>query len=225
MNKVKAALIHLLISIFVIGLFVYIVFFIWYPHPFADLASVKNPLYLLILVDVIIGPLLTLVVYKKYKKYLKLDLTLIATMQIIALLYGIYIIKEGRPVLVTFHKGEFHLLVEKYTKPNELKFEELKPHLFSSPKLAYISRTDSLDIYNASKDMVPLDDFETKLLPHSFNTNNMKAKFSAKIDRIDDLAEKYKDENIVYFRLNKGEVKYFVIYSATQNSIVDYLKF
>lgn len=225
MNKIRAALIHLLISIFVIGLFVYIVFFIWYPQPFAELASVIDPLYLLIVVDVIIGPLLTFVVYKKHKKYLKLDLTLIATMQIIALLYGIYIIKEGRPILVTFHKGEFHLLVEKFTKPNELKIDELKPHFFSSPKLAYILRTDFLDIYNASKDMIPLDDFETNLLPHSFNTENMKAKFSTKVDLINKLAEKYKNENIVYLRLNKGEVKYFVIYSASQNSIVDYLKF
>ena len=225
MNKIRAVLIHLLISIFVIGMFLYIVFFIWYPHPFAELASVIDPLYLLIVVDVIIGPLLTFVVYKKHKKYLKLDLTLIATMQIIALLYGIYIIKQGRPILIAFHKGEFHLLVEKFSKSNELKFDELKPHFFSSPKLAYISITDSIDVYNASKDMKPLDDFTTVLLPYSFNTNNMKAKYSTKVKQIESMSEKYKGEDIFYFVLKKESVNYSVIYSAKQNAIIDYIKF
>ena len=86
MTKIKAALIHLFISIIVIGLFFAMVYFIWYPKPFFDISGVIEPFKLLIFVDVIVGPLLTLIVYKKGKKNLKLDISIIAVFQLVALI-------------------------------------------------------------------------------------------------------------------------------------------
>lgn len=225
MTKIKAALSHLLISMFVIGLFILIVLFIWYPSPFTAISGVFEPLKLLIIVDVIIGPILTFIIYKKNKKGLMLDITLIVMMQLAALFYGIHIIKGGRPNLVVLHNGTFHYLSEKFSKNQDLKFDELKPSLFSKPKMAYILNTQAYDIYNAYSDIQPINDYETILLPHSLNSENMKAKYKSKVDAIDALESKYKDEEIVYFLLNKEELQYYIVYSVNKNTILDYLKF
>ncbi|MCF6319228.1 MAG: hypothetical protein L3J83_08125 [Proteobacteria bacterium] len=225
MTKVKAALIHTLISICVISLFAIIVFFIWYPKPFAAISGVIEPLKLLILIDVIIGPLLTFVVYKKNKKYLKLDLTLIALMQIAALFYGAYTIYNGRPSMVVMHNGEFVYLIEEFSNHEQLTVDELKPGLFTKPKLAYIESTKFVDVYNAYSDMQPIEDYDKRLLPYSLNSANMKAKFTNKIEEIDDLLSQYDSDDIAFFKLDKEGSKYYVLYSKSHNAIVDYLRF
>ena len=225
MTKIKAALIHIFISALVIGLLLLIIFTIWYPKPFVSISGVIEPLKLLILVDVIIGPLLTFAVYKKGKKYLKIDLALIAIMQISALVYGVYTIYGGRPSMVVMHKGQFHYLNQKFSNHNDLKFDDLKPNLFSKPKLAHIVNTQSLDIYSTYVDMLPIENQEQSLLPYSLNSENMKAKFTGKAAAIDAISKAYDGQEIVYFTLDKDMSKYYVVYSLTQKSIIDYLEF
>lgn len=225
MTKVKAALIHILISICIISLFAIVVFFIWYPKPFVAISGVIEPLKLLIVIDVIIGPLLTFVVYKKNKKYLKLDLTLIALMQIAALFYGVYTIYSGKPSMVVMHNGEFLYLSEKFADHEKLIFDELKPGFFTQPKLAYIKGTEFVDVYNAYSDMQPIEDYNETLLRYSLNRENMAAKFTSKTEEIDDLLSQYDSDDIAFFKLDKQGSKYYVLYSKSQNAIVDYLRF
>jgi hypothetical protein len=66
-----------------------VIYYIWYPKPFFGISNTIEPLKLLILVDVIIGPLLTFIVYKKNKSTLVMDLSIIALLQIGAFFYGI----------------------------------------------------------------------------------------------------------------------------------------
>ncbi len=225
MTKLKAALIHLLISICIIGLFSLIVFFIWYPKPFAAISGVIEPFKLLILIDVIVGPLLTFVVYKKNKKYLKIDLTLIALLQIAALVYGVYTIYNGKPSMVVMDKGEFIYLTEKFANHENLIVDELKPGFFTQPKLAYIESSKFVDVYNAYSDMLPIEDYNKNLLSYSLNSANMKAKFTSKIEEIDNLLSQYDNDDIAFFKMDKEGSKYYVLYSKSQNAIVDYLRF
>ncbi len=225
MTKIKAALVHVLISIFVISIFASIIFFIWYPKPFVAISGVLEPLKLLIIVDVIIGPLLTFIVFKKNKKYLKLDLTLIALFQLVALGYGIHTIYNGKPSMVVMYNGQFNYLSEKFSNHDQLKFDELKPGIFNQPKLAYISIINSNDIYSAYGDMKPLGTFEESLLSYSLNSENMKAKFKNKADEIERLTSKYGEKDIAFFLLDKDGSKYYVFYSKSKKKIVEYLKF
>lgn len=224
MTKTKAASIHLLISIFIIGLLVLTILFIWYPKPFFEISGVIEPLKLLFLIDVIIGPLLTFIVYKKNKKYLKVDLTLIGIMQLAALSYGVFTIYNGRPSMIVFN-GEFNYLSYKFAKNDDIKYDELKPHFFSSPKLSQIKQTQSVDIYSSYADMIPIEDFEATLLPHSLSAVNMKAKFKDKADEIDRILESHIGEEIIFMLIDKELSKHYVAFSLTQKSIVDYLKF
>jgi len=225
MTKIKVAFIHLIISILVISVLFSIVYLIWYPKPFFNFSGVVEPFKLLILIDVIIGPILTFIVYKKGKKSLKLDLSIIAILQLSALIYGSFVIYSGRPSTVVFNNGQFQYLIEKYAKNDELVYSELMPSLFSKPKMAYIKKFSTLDIYNGYAYFEPLTDYDSMLKSHSLSIDNMRAKYKSLQVKIDELAERYKDDEIVFFKLDyKGSTQY-VVYSKSQNTIIDYLKF
>ena len=66
--RIKAFLIHGMISICVSLLVVGLIFLVWYPAPLAKASGVTHIFLMILAIDVIIGPLLTLIIYKKGKK-------------------------------------------------------------------------------------------------------------------------------------------------------------
>ena len=101
---------HLSISFLLALLVVGLVFFIWYPLPFNTAIGVTNIFLMLLVIDVILGPLLGLLVYKEGKKTLKFDLSVIILIQITALCYGVFSIEQGRPAWLVFYADRFELV-------------------------------------------------------------------------------------------------------------------
>ena len=99
MSRFKAALIHLSISAVLVGSVVGVVFWVWYPEPTFEVLGAFSIIQMLVAVDLIIGPTLTLIVFKQGKPGLKFDLTAIAVVQIIALVYGSYTLYDEKPHL------------------------------------------------------------------------------------------------------------------------------
>lgn len=108
--RLKAFLIHLLISTCIAVAVIGVVFFVWYPAPLHTAAGVTQIFLLLLAVDVVLGPLLTLIVYKSGKKTLIMDLTVIALLQFSALGYGVWTVAEGRPAWIVFGGDRFELV-------------------------------------------------------------------------------------------------------------------
>jgi hypothetical protein len=102
MNRWKAAAVHLLISITLAVLVGALLYFVWFPEPYSAAAGANRLILLLIGVDICIGPLLTLVVVNRHKplKLLRLDLSVIGLLQLIALGYGLHVIAKARPVFI-----------------------------------------------------------------------------------------------------------------------------
>lgn len=224
--KIKALIIHLLISIVIVGLFILMVVFIWYPKPLFDISGVIMPLKLLVFIDLIVGPMLTFVVYKKHKKSLKFDLSIIALIQIAALCYGAYTINNGRANLLVLNDGKLIYMIEKYAHNDQLAFTELKPHIFSGPKLAYASESiNSLPEEDFYTKIEPISDYYNTIVPYSFSDVNMKANFPKKSEQIDALIKEYENDNIVFLLLDKDSSQYYVVFSTVQNRIIDYLSF
>ncbi len=98
--------ISLLIALFVIGL----IFFVWYPSPLAQAVGVIYIFLMLLAIDVVIGPILGILVYKQGKKTLKMDLIVIILLQLSALGYGIYSIEQGRPAWLVYNVDRFELV-------------------------------------------------------------------------------------------------------------------
>jgi len=100
MSRWKAAAIHLTISA-VIGIVAAILIFgVWYPSPYSYATGALKLVVLLMGVDLVLGPVLTLAVFKAGKRGMKFDLAVIAILQTCAFLYGMSIVTRARPVFV-----------------------------------------------------------------------------------------------------------------------------
>jgi hypothetical protein len=106
-SKLKAAAVHLAVCIFVSLAVAGIVFFGWYEGVLSDTQNVGRILLLIIAVDIVLGPLLTFIVYKKNKKSLRFDLSVIAGAQLLALAYGVSAVYEARPAFIVFAMDRF----------------------------------------------------------------------------------------------------------------------
>ena len=97
-----------------------LVFGVWYPSGYDKLLGIGSIYFILMGVDVCLGPLLTLVVYNEKKKELKFDLSIIIFIQVAALVYGANVVFQSRPVFNVFEADMF-----KVTLASELKAEKL----------------------------------------------------------------------------------------------------
>jgi hypothetical protein len=106
----KAAFAHLLISLLVAGLCAILVFVLWYPYPYRELMGGRELFFLVVSVDVVCGPLLTLVLYNTAKSRAELwrDLGLVALIQLAALFYGLHTVQIARPIHLVFEFDRFN---------------------------------------------------------------------------------------------------------------------
>lgn len=108
--RLKAFLLHLAASALIALLALLLVFNLWYPAPLHEALGVTQIFLLLLLVDVSIGPLLTLLIYKTGKKTLTMDLSIIAALQLAALGYGLWTVAEGRPAWIVYNTDRFDVV-------------------------------------------------------------------------------------------------------------------
>jgi len=120
--RLRAAGIHLCMSMLVAAIGASIVFLVWYPPPFADIAGGLFLFGLLTSIDVIIGPMLTAVVFnpRKPRGELARDVSVIAVLQLAALAYGLHAIFEARPVLLSFEVDRFRVVAAAEVQVDEL---------------------------------------------------------------------------------------------------------
>ena len=109
-KRLKFFFSHLFISLLIVLLVIGLVFFVWYPLPLAQAVGVTHIFLMLLAIDVVIGPILGVLVYKEGKKSLKFDFTVIILLQLSALCYGIYSIEQGRPTWLVFYADRFELV-------------------------------------------------------------------------------------------------------------------
>jgi len=119
-SALRAAGIHLglsaLVAVGVAGL----VFGLWYPSPLHQLTGGQALFLILMAVDVVCGPVLTLVLYNPAKSRSKwlLDLGLIVLVQLGALAYGLTQVASARPVYLGFEGDRFRV-VQAFDVPRE----------------------------------------------------------------------------------------------------------
>ena len=102
MSRWKAAAIHLSISLTLAAIVATLLYTMWFPPPYFRAAGASDLIPLLMGVDIIMGPLLTLVVISpgKPKKLRQLDLSIIVALQVVAFGYGFYVVCQARPVFI-----------------------------------------------------------------------------------------------------------------------------
>ena len=120
--RVGAALVHLAASLFVALAVGLLVFVFWYPHPFREVSGGRDLFLLVIAVDVVLGPVLTLVAFnvRKPRAELRRDIAVIALLQLAGLAYGLWTVQQARPVHLVFEIDRFRV-VHRIDIPAELE--------------------------------------------------------------------------------------------------------
>jgi hypothetical protein len=96
--RFRAAGLHFTISAIVGLLLACVIWFIIYPPPLLEALGGDKVFLMLLGIDIVLGPLLTFVVFKVGKKTLKFDLAIIVALQIGAMVYGLSVLWQGRPI-------------------------------------------------------------------------------------------------------------------------------
>jgi len=136
-DKITAFLIHLSISASIVGVVLALIFFFWYPQPYFEANGAWKVLRILIGVDLVLGPLLTLVLFKKGKPRLIFDLCFIAAIQLSALIYGVHVIYGERPYYLVFAVDRFEVVGKVEIDESKIKYPELTNKPNKGPILVF----------------------------------------------------------------------------------------
>ena len=137
-----------------------LVFGVWYPWPLYELVSGRELFWLVVGVDVVCGPLLTLVIFNPAKPRAELarDLALVAAIQLLALGYGVHTLSYARPVALVYEIDRFRVVSFADVDADADEAEQIpdwaQPWRFSRPRTVGIRSSstgaEKLDSINLS---------------------------------------------------------------------------
>jgi hypothetical protein len=113
----------------------------WYRWPGWYLAEVLQIVGIVLMVDVVLGPTLTLIVANpgKPRRVLARDVSIIVAVQVIALIYGAVTLWRGRPLYYTFSADRLEIVQASDLKPADVELGRrdnptLAPYWYSLPR-------------------------------------------------------------------------------------------
>lgn len=157
MSRWRAAAIHFSISLFVFVLLLAVILAVWYPGILFSVDGGWTGLRIVIGVDLVLGPLLTLIVFKSGKPGLKFDLSCIAIAQSVCMAIGMWIVYSERPIALVMAYDTFYSLAAQEFEEFGKDVSVLGAYSGRSPKLLYteLSANDvTADIENVRSQFV-----------------------------------------------------------------------
>lgn len=124
-----------MISFIIVALSLYLIFVVWYPFPLNKAVGVDKITLLMFCIDLILGPILTLILAKQGKRGMKFDFFVIGLLQLSALAYGMNNIAKGRPVYISFYYNRFELVQDMATTRNDS--DNIPPVYAKNPWFGY----------------------------------------------------------------------------------------
>ena len=107
MNRYQAFAIHMAISLIIFLVLLICITQYWYPGILFETDNGWKAIALIVSIDLILGPLLTLIIFNPKKSSLKFDLWVIALIQTAALIYGTWTIHSSRPLAIAYVNKSF----------------------------------------------------------------------------------------------------------------------
>jgi hypothetical protein len=139
--RLKAFGVHLLASTVALTLIFGVLYFGWYRWPGWYLADVSEVVLVMAGVDLVVGPLITLIIAGAHKprRELARDIAVIVVIQLAALIYGTTSIWNGRPLYYAFSENQLQVIQAYDINPDALararrQKAELVPHWYSLPR-------------------------------------------------------------------------------------------
>lgn len=147
--RTTAFAVHLASSACVLTLVLGGLYLGWYYWPGWWLVRVRAVAGIAVLVDVVLGPTLTLLIAnpKKPRRELTRDIGIIVAVQVCALVYGAFTLWHGRPLYYTFSADRLEVIQASDIKPEDAALGRqlnpaLAPHWYSRPRWIYAPLPD-----------------------------------------------------------------------------------
>jgi hypothetical protein len=111
-DRLRASGLHCCISLGIAALAALLVFFLWYPAYYREISGGRDLFLILVAVDVVLGPLITLTIFNRAKPWpvLARDLAVIGLLQLVALGYGMWTVFVARPLHTVFEYDRFRVV-------------------------------------------------------------------------------------------------------------------
>ncbi|APW47924.1 TfpX/TfpZ family type IV pilin accessory protein [Rhodoferax antarcticus] len=111
-DRLKASGIHFGISLVIALLAAALVFGLWYPYPYREISGGRELFFIVVMVDVILGPLITFTIFNRTKPWreLRRDLAIVVLIQLGALGFGLWTVFVARPVHLVFEYDRFRVV-------------------------------------------------------------------------------------------------------------------
>jgi len=121
-DRFVAFAIHFLLTLALGALAAALIFLVWFPDPFQTMVGGTKLFELVVVCDLVLGPLISLVIYDKSKgrRKLVIDYTIVGVVQLAAMIYGVYIVAGTRPVYVAFSKDRIEVVTAREIDKREL---------------------------------------------------------------------------------------------------------
>ena len=239
-SRFQAFATHLFISSVILGSFLTFVYLVWYPQPFFVVEGLVQIVWVLVGVDVVLGPALTLVVFKSGKPGLKRDLSIIAAIQIIGFIYGAHAFYVERPYFAIFYDSDYFEVIPASAMKDIDKLDPALSHSkFGGPVFVYVDApSDVNDLKIILEDMKQggsaihlRPDFYRPLTGYI----NKKFEFSRDLNQLQQIpaneAEitQFKSENgnrikdYVYFPISGKVTSRLLVIDRNTETVVDYI--
>lgn len=160
-SRWRASAIHLSLSIVVAIVVTALILLVWYPGLYYRASGADHLFFVLMSVDVVVGPILTLILYRHGKPGLMLDLTTILVLQIAALVYGLSVIIGSRPVFLVAAIDRFVVIAANQIDPKDMPEDAASPYRnlpLTGPRVVGFALPDDL----SERDAVLFDEFSGK---------------------------------------------------------------
>jgi hypothetical protein len=121
-EKFVATAIHFVVTLLLAACAAALIFLVWFPDPMQTMIGGTALFMLVVGCDLALGPLISLVIYnsRKSPRELIIDYAIVGTVQIAALVYGVFILAGTRPVYVAFSTDRLEIVTARDIQDTEL---------------------------------------------------------------------------------------------------------
>ncbi len=241
-SKFKALSIHLLVSGVILAVVMSLILFWWYPGIWFSIDGGWQGTRIMILVDMVLGPFLTLIIFNptKTRRHILFDFTCIGLIQVAALAWGINAVHSQRPLAIVFWDGTVYSVDEYELTQHEKTNSDLNAISTTRPLVTAALAPQNADeaaghsasiimggpkMYADIERFQPLKDHRQDMESSSLNIGKIAERDDLIKAKLDSFLSKYPDKSTDDFLfLNfKGRFGEYLVILDADNNIIGYL--
>lgn len=232
--------IHLTLSLLAFSALVLMMVLYWFPGELFFIDGGWQGLQLVAMIDLVLGPALTLLLYKPGKPRLMMDMSMIAVLQIGALAYGFHTTHQQRTVALVFAERGFNTLSASDNQAADEQLRQLDEQPRPLPSAGLLSLPMMLtpepvdfgkhleEIFNGypgpqerSDQFVPLASMQSSMQQHALDRTAVSPAVNQALDRA--LAGTAHDEGLELYPFRARYATGVALFDPVSRRIVDYV--